>query len=410
MKNALNGSLVEPLILAAGARDGDLLRLIDEHGLEVVTDVLVAEIAGRCEPPVLEREVPVGLRVTHDDRGTEYLLTVSPGGVDCRRGPAGGALAHITTDALSLARSVYGPPSFDGAATRQVTVRPELVTPAADQSSEGRPAREFGIGSRALRRADSPHPAALAAQAVSSAMAGRDRDLGDLALRFGSDKWGIWHWYTQHYDRHFAPLRHEPVRVLEIGIGGYSDPAAGGGSLRMWKNYFPRGLVHGLDIYDKSGLDEPRLRTFVGSQNDASFLRELAERHGPFDIIIDDGSHVNEHILASFDALLPYVRPGGWYVIEDIQTSYWPQYGGTSGAQAGAGTSIGLLKQLMEGLEYQEANHHRDFSPSYTDQHVVGLHLYHNLAFIQKGVNNEGTIPTWVKRTPLNYFYPAQDG
>ncbi|WP_030373458.1 class I SAM-dependent methyltransferase [Streptomyces rimosus] len=410
MKNGPDGSLVEPLILAAGGRDGDLLRLVDEHGLEAITDVLAAEVASRCEPPALQQDVPVGLRVTQGGRTIEHVLTVSSGGVDSRRGPADAAPVHITTDVLCLARSVYGPPSFDGAATRQVTVRPERVTPAADQPSEGRPAREFGIGSRALRGADSPNPAALAAQAVSSAMAGRDRDLGDLALRFGSDKWGVWHWYTQHYDRHFASLRHEPVRVLEIGIGGYYDPAAGGGSLRMWKNYFSRGIVHGLDIYDKSGLDELRLHTFVGSQNDAGFLRDLAEQHGPFDIVIDDGSHVNEHILASFDTLLPHVRPGGWYVIEDIQTSYWPQYGGTSGAQAGPGTSIGLLKQLIDGLEHQEANHPRDFSPSYTDRHVVGLHLYHNLAFIQKGDNNEGTIPPWVKRTPLNYFYPAQNG
>ncbi|MFF2143603.1 hypothetical protein [Kitasatospora sp. NPDC058190] len=394
---------VESLILAATAREGDLLRLIDEHGLAAFAEVLVAETAGRCDLLPLDREIPVGVRVVHGEQAAEFLITVSARGAHHESGDAAKGHAVIETEALPLARSVYGPASFDGIATRTVTVRAE----AAEESSE-KPS-EFGIGSTALRRADRPNPVALAAQTVNAAMAGRDRDLGDLALRYGSDKWGVWHWYTQHYDQHFGPLRHEPLRILEIGIGGYSDPAAGGGSLRMWRGYFPRAIVHGLDIYDKSGSDEPRIRTHVGSQDDAEYLRRFAEEHGPFDIVIDDGSHVNAHILASFQVLFPYVRPGGWYAIEDIQTSYWPQYGGTSGTQAGTGTSIGLLKELLDGLEHQEANQPRGHRPSYTDQHVVGLHCYHNLAFVQKGVNAEGTVPAWVKRTPLSYFYPSQE-
>jgi hypothetical protein len=219
----------------------------------------------------------------------------------------------------------------------------------------------------------------------------------------------MWHWYTRHYDRHFGALRDEPVKLLEIGIGGYANPDAGGGSLRMWKNYFPRGLVYGMDIYDKSPSQESRITTVIGSQDDAAFLRAFAEEHGPFDIVIDDGSHINEHVLFSFDVLFPYVRPGGWYAIEDTQTAYWPQYGGVSGAAAGEGTSVGLLKQLIDGLEYQECQPNGG-RPGYSDKHVVGLHVYHNLALIEKGVNAEATAPWWVKRAPVTFFYQEQPG
>jgi hypothetical protein len=44
---------------------------------------------------------------------------------------------------------------------------------------------------------------------------------------------------------------------------------------------------------------------------------------GPdFDIIIDDGSHVGEHILTSFKILWSTVKPGGYYIIEDLHSIY----------------------------------------------------------------------------------------
>jgi hypothetical protein len=51
---------------------------------------------------------------------------------------------------------------------------------------------------------------------------------------FGTDKWGD-HWYTQHYQRYFRPLRDKRLTLLEIGVGGYEDSGEGGACLRMWK-------------------------------------------------------------------------------------------------------------------------------------------------------------------------------
>src|SRR5205085_4839910 len=109
-------------------------------------------------------------------------------------------------------------------------------------------------------------------------------DLTRLAQEFGSDKWGV-HRYTPHYERHFAPLRDREMLVLELGIGGYSREGQGGASLRMWKWYFPRARVVGVDIQDKSFVNEPRIRAFQGSQTNRRLMRRIVTRFGPPTIV-----------------------------------------------------------------------------------------------------------------------------
>src|SRR6185295_16936977 len=92
-------------------------------------------------------------------------------------------------------------------------------------------------------------------------------DLEFLATRLGTDKWNG-HWYARHYQHHFAPRRTHPLTLLEIGVGGYRDPRKGGESLRMWKAYFPKARIFGLDLFDKRALEEDRIRILQGSQDD----------------------------------------------------------------------------------------------------------------------------------------------
>lgn len=214
-------------------------------------------------------------------------------------------------------------------------------------------------------------------------------NLPALASFTGTDKWGK-HWYAQHYQTHFAPLRRRRLNVLEIGVGGYEDPQMGGSSLRMWKSFFPRSNIYGIDIEDKTALAEPRIRIFQGSQADPDFLRRVVNEMGSLDIVIDDGSHVCEHIIKSFEILFPLLAENGIYAVEDTQTSYWPKFGGTSDDFNDRRTTMGYFKALADGLNYEEFLK-RDYQPSYTDKHIVSMHFYHNLIFIHKGVNEEGS-------------------
>jgi len=254
-----------------------------------------------------------------------------------------------------------------------------------------------GGARRALRRAAravSPRVAGLWASYERDLAQARRRvspvpepDLTALARRFGTDKWGV-HRYAQHYQRHLAHLRDQPITLLEIGIGGYDHPRRGGASLRMWKAYFPRAHVVGVDLHDKSALAEERITVVRADQSDAAALRRVHEEHGPFDVVIDDGSHISAHVRTTFETLFPLVGDDGLYAIEDLQTSYWPQFGGAV-ALDDPTTSMALVKSLVDGLNYEE--HLEAGEPSYTDRHVIAVHCYHNLAIIQKGRNAEGT-------------------
>ena len=211
-------------------------------------------------------------------------------------------------------------------------------------------------------------------------------NLRDLATVYGTDKW-CQHWYAQHYETHFALLRRKQLNVLEIGIGGYKHPDLGGGSLRMWRTYFPNSRIYGIDIHDKSLHDERRIKTFRGSQTDEHFLEKVLKTIKRVDIIIDDGSHLNEHVLFTFKFLFPRLSEKGIYVIEDTQTSYWHKYGGSSESLNRLDTTIGFLKSLIDGLNYIEFEKDK-YEPSYYDRHIFAMYFYHNIVFVQKGVNN----------------------
>lgn len=214
-------------------------------------------------------------------------------------------------------------------------------------------------------------------------------DLTRLAQIWGSDKWGS-HYYTPHYDRHFRALRRERLRILEIGVGGYDNPHKGGGSLRMWKYYFPNSAIHAIDIHDKSPHQEDRITIHRGSQNDPAFLESVVDQMGGVDIVIDDGSHVNEHVLTSFNTLFPLLAMGGLYVVEDTQTSYWPKFGGDSYDLDNPASMMPFFKSLADRINYEEIAA-RDFEPDFFARHITELHFYHNLVFIRKDRNEEGS-------------------
>ncbi|GHT50160.1 hypothetical protein FACS1894102_5500 [Spirochaetia bacterium] len=214
-------------------------------------------------------------------------------------------------------------------------------------------------------------------------------DLSEIGLFYGTDKIGS-HYYTQHYMTYLQKIRKKHIRLLEIGVGGYDNPNFGGHSLRMWKKYFSHGQIYGLDIYDKSALQEKRITIFKGSQIDNDFLEDVIKRTGELDIIIDDGSHLNEHIIETFKILFPKLKQGGIYVVEDIQTSYWPDMGGDSQNLLNQNTAMNFFKGLTDGLNYEEYLI-PGYEPSYYDENISDIHFYHNMVFVSKNKNNEGS-------------------
>jgi hypothetical protein len=152
-----------------------------------------------------------------------------------------------------------------------------------------------------------------------------------------------WHHYFEIYNRFLARLRDRShLRLLEIGVFR-------GGSLDLWRGYFHRdATIVGIDI-DASckafGHPERNIWVEVGDQSDAGFLKGVAAKYGPFDVIIDDGGHMTSQQIASFSALYPEaLTDDGVYLVEDLHTNYWRGFRDTKRS------FVDLAKSLVDRL------------------------------------------------------------
>lgn len=136
--------------------------------------------------------------------------------------------------------------------------------------------------------------------------------------RYDTDK--IASQYLERYDPVLQPLLDRDVKLLELGIHK-------GGSLQLWRDYFQKGTIVGIDKKLPPGLvSDGRIRVFEGSQGDTAFLSRVAKETAPegFDVIIDDASHIGSLTRTAFWHLFEHhLKPGGLYVIEDWGTGYW---------------------------------------------------------------------------------------
>jgi hypothetical protein len=198
-----------------------------------------------------------------------------------------------------------------------------------------------------------------------------------LAALHSGDRLFKWRHYYEIYDHHFAPLRRRNVKLLEIGVGY-------GGSLQLWRRYFgSRAKIVGIDVRETcKRLESRNITVEIGRQDDAAFLNSVAQRHGPFDIVIDDGSHHYDHQLVTFCTLFPHIVADGLYSCEDICTSYWEhEFGG--GLQA-EHTYVEFLKTLVDELNawFWRDRVESEANAFATTMHAI--HFYPALAIVQK--------------------------
>lgn len=139
--------------------------------------------------------------------------------------------------------------------------------------------------------------------------------------KYDSDK--ITNSYLEHYDPILEPWLEKKITLLELGV-------LKGGSLLLWRDYFPLGTIVGIDIsLPKEFKSTERIHLYEGSQADPVFLSKVANEIAPdgFDIIIDDASHMGELTKMAFWHLFDnHLKPNGLYVIEDWGTGYWDDW------------------------------------------------------------------------------------
>ena len=140
--------------------------------------------------------------------------------------------------------------------------------------------------------------------------------LDDIGRRQGTDKSSAHHDYLRHYEV-FLGLKKRPVEtLLEIGIFD-------GASLRTWHEFLPETRIVGVDLDPRcKAFEEANVQVELCDQSDVTRLNAVGVRHGPFDVVIDDGSHIWSHQILTFETLFPFLNDDGLFIIEDIDTSF----------------------------------------------------------------------------------------
>ncbi|CAF4149086.1 unnamed protein product [Adineta steineri] len=109
-----------------------------------------------------------------------------------------------------------------------------------------------------------------------------------------------------------------------------------GASAHVWRSYLGSlADIYFLEFDRKCGENwyksvghKLNITMYYGSQDDITTLNNVKSKYGYFDVIVDDGGHTMDQQITSLINLIPQVKSGGIYVIEDLLTSYVPSYGG----------------------------------------------------------------------------------
>jgi hypothetical protein len=176
-----------------------------------------------------------------------------------------------------------------------------------------------------------------------------------------------WEHYFDIYEKHFNKFIGKNPKILEIGISG-------GGSLDMWNYYFDNKCeIYGLDILPINKEFPSNVHIFQGDQGDSNFWDSFLKDHNNFDIVIDDGGHLMNQQIVSFEKIYPKLNDNGVYLCEDTHTSYMEGYGGKL---KGDNTFIEYSKKFIDLLHAYYNNLPIDFRKntfcvSYYDSIVV---------------------------------------
>lgn len=224
----------------------------------------------------------------------------------------------------------------------------------------------------------------LLRKARAGTVLGMTNQPGALASLYGGTDKGT-HGYLEHYRRHLGPLRHRRNLLFEIGVGGYDSPSPGG-SPALWRDYLPRSVIVGLDLHPKTARLGRRVHLTQVDQSDSVGLTSVVTEYGRPNIVIDDGSHMGDHVIASFRTLWPLLQPGGLYVVEDLSTSYYPGFGG--GDPPPRRSAVGLLQSLADDVQSLDPtfSQNPEWGQRRAPDHqgASGVHIYPGIAFIEK--------------------------
>jgi len=169
--------------------------------------------------------------------------------------------------------------------------------------------------------------------------------LTEIANKYGTDKGtSVYpsHGFSEIYHDYFNVDKEKVTKVLEIGIDK-------GNSLRMWRDYFPNAVIYGIDVQQHQFFREDRIVTDFANQSIKADIDKIIDKYGSdFDLIIDDGGHDPIFQQITLGYLFPHVKTGGFYVVEDLHTSFMEDWLKPINLSVNDFTAYNVLKQFID--------------------------------------------------------------
>ena len=186
--------------------------------------------------------------------------------------------------------------------------------------------------------------------------------------------------YPEIYNELLANWQGRAVSFLEIGVFK-------GGSLRMWRDFFSENSKMTFLNIDPAckALEIQGVEILIGNQEDTNFLQKVIKSKGPFDLIVDDGSHFMSQQITSFQHLWPALNDKGIYVVEDTHTSYWP---GFEGGYKNPNSFVEFAKDLIDKMHswYREDDPNFPFDP--LAREIGSISFYDSMIVIKKDIKD----------------------
>ncbi|WP_196717417.1 glycosyltransferase family 61 protein [Actinomyces trachealis] len=205
-----------------------------------------------------------------------------------------------------------------------------------------------------------------------------DRKLGRLDLigvHYGADASSLVHGYLDAYEKIFGHLEGTKFTFLQLGLGS-------SGALMTWRDFFFRASIVGAGTERTQSDFGPRIKTVVVEKYGKDLYDRLANEFAP-GIIIDDASHRWDQQISAFQSLFPAVEPGGYYVVEDMQTSfgtYVDRYG-KKGTMSAFEQFVGMFSPVVAGIT---AWPYREVFDSYLRSSVESVTLLRHRLVVKK--------------------------
>lgn len=205
--------------------------------------------------------------------------------------------------------------------------------------------------------------------------------LHDLGNKYKADKANKWHEYTLRYPLYLEPFRDKPLRLIELGT--YY-----GASCNMWDEYFthPGAKLFGYDhLEDRlTPPQKARWTMLQGNQWDSEGLKEIAEQHGPWDVVLDDCAHAPEPQILTFEAFWPHMNSGGVYIIEDINFSSYNETWYNKRVQRGPTSVMPFLNEKLDELLVADSYGKGYWEKGAHTTDMAYIHFYKHVAIIGK--------------------------